>query len=116
MKGIAAQLLLLLLPIVLFIIVFYFTANALNSEVKIYDISSKISKMINELEIYKKEISERVKELRSEFSFETNYLIIKVSEINIDYNKISYRVDAIPKERIEGISNFVIFYYGSEPL
>jgi len=116
MKGIAAQLMLLLLPIVLFIIVFYFTANALSSEIKIYDISSKISKMINELEIYKKEISERVKELRSEFSFETNYLIIKVSEIAIGQNKISYRVDAIPKERIEGISNFVIFYYGSEPI
>jgi len=115
MKGIAAQLMLLLLPIVLFIITFYLTANALSREIKIFDISSKISKMINELEIYKPEISKRIKELKSEFSFETNYLIIKVSDINISQNTIFYKVVAMPKEKIEGISNFVIFYYGSEP-
>jgi len=116
MKGIAAQLMLLLLPIVLFIITFYLTANALSTQIKIVDISTKISKMINELEIYKPEISKRVRELKSEFSFETNYLIIKISEIEITQDKISYKVTAMPKEKIEGISNFVIFYYGSEPL
>jgi len=116
MKGIAAQLMLLLLPIVLFIITFYLTANSLSSQIKIFDVSSKISKMINELEIYKPEISKRVKELKSEFSFETNYLIIKVSEVNINQNVISYKVVAVPKEKIEGIGNFIIFYYGKEEI
>ncbi|MEM5821259.1 MAG: hypothetical protein QXP34_02985 [Candidatus Aenigmatarchaeota archaeon] len=115
MKGIVAQLLFLLLPIFIFIIVFYLSGILLSSEIKIIDLSSKVSKMINEFETYKPTISQIVKEKKSNFSFSGNYLIIEVKDVEIKGNVITYSVYAKPKEKIEGI-DFIIFYYAEDRL
>ncbi|MEM5828237.1 MAG: hypothetical protein QW197_01905 [Candidatus Aenigmatarchaeota archaeon] len=115
MKSIVAQLLFLLLPIFIFIIVFYVSGILMSSEIKIIDFSSKISKMINEFETYKQTISNLVKEKRSEFSLSTEYLIIEVKDVEVKDNKITYSVFGKPKEKLEGI-DFVIFYYAEDRL
>lgn len=115
MKGIAANLILLLLPIIIFIIVYYLTGLALSREIRILDISSKVSKMINEFEAYKNSISKKVKEVKDAFTIDTYYLSIKVTNVKVEGNRINYEIYAMPKEKIEGI-NFLIFYYGSEEL
>ncbi|MEM5830647.1 MAG: hypothetical protein QXO40_00365 [Candidatus Aenigmatarchaeota archaeon] len=113
MKTLVGNLILFLLPLVLFIIAFYLTSGILSREISVIDISSKIFNVINEAEIYKQQIRnitlEKLKENYDlkEFSFSGYYTFFKISIIERDNSKIKIEVLAYPKEEISGIKMIV---------
>ncbi|MFH7903280.1 MAG: hypothetical protein QXQ19_02330 [Candidatus Aenigmatarchaeota archaeon] len=115
MKTLIGNLILFLLPLVLFIIAFYLTAGILSREISVIDISSKIFNVINEAEIYKQQIRnitlEKLKENNNlkEFSFSGYYTFFKISIIERDNSKIKIEVFGYPKEEIIGI-RLIIHY------
>ncbi|MEM5824412.1 MAG: hypothetical protein QXW04_00025 [Candidatus Aenigmatarchaeota archaeon] len=118
MKTLVGNLILFLLPLVLFIIAFYLTAGILSREISVIDISSKIFNVINEAEIYKQQIRnitlEKLKEDHDlkEFSFSGYYTFFKISVIEKDSSKIKIEVLAYPKGEISGIK--ILIHYIDE--
>lgn len=103
MKGIVANLILIFLPFILFIAAFYLTASLLSKEHEISDLSSKVLRIINEAEIYKNIIKEKVKAEKQSFILKGQYLNFKVNILKIENNEIEYEIIAEPIEKIFGI-------------
>jgi hypothetical protein len=99
MKGITSHIILILLPIILFIIVFYLTANALSREIEVSDISSKILNFINEAENLKLIVLEKIKNEKKDFNLLGKYCNLNVRIIS-QGEKIKYEIEAKPREEI----------------
>lgn len=103
MKAIVANFILIFLPFILFIIAFYLTASVLSKEYEISDLSSQVLRIINEAEIYKLQIKQKVAYEKGNFTIKGNYLIFRISILKIDANEIEYEIFAEPIEKIQGI-------------
>ncbi len=115
MKGIVGNIILIALPIVLFIVCFYLTAKALEREIEVSHISSKITNFLNEIEIYKSLINEKVKNENKNFIIEGKYAKIKVEIKEKSNNEIIFEVIGEPLEKIEGLQ-IVSHYIGKVKL
>lgn len=121
MKLLVSNLILILLPLILFVIAFYLSAMILSREIKVVDISSKISNIINEAEIYKEEIKDIVIEKIKNnpdlkiFTFETYYSKFEIDIVEKNDKEIRYEVLVKPKEKIEGL-NLVIHFFDNVKL
>ncbi len=102
MKGIVGNIMLVALPFVLFVVCFYLTSKSLEREIEVSHISAKITNFLNEVEIYKPLVNEKVKNEKKDFFIEGKYARIKV-EIREISNEINFDVVAEPIEKIEGL-------------
>lgn len=116
MKTIVSNLVLILFPLIIFVIAFYLSTIVLSREIKVVDISSKISNVINEAEIYKQEIKKIIiKKIQKNtnlktFSFETYYVKFEINIIEKNESIIKYEVLAKPKEKINGVNLLIHFF------
>jgi hypothetical protein len=113
MKTISTHLILMLLPIITFIILFYLIANAMSGERRVSDISSQIMKVMDEAEILKIAALEKIKRDRNGFTIFGSYCILKVNVTNISENEIFYEIEVRPKEKLEGGIELVLYTSGN---
>lgn len=115
MKVIAANLFLIFIPLIIIILTFYLFVGALNREIVVLDVVSKISNIINEVEFYKHEIRNIVYEkfltdpTITQIEFEAYYVKFEINVIEKFENKIVYEVIAKPIEEIQGIKILIHF-------
>lgn len=115
MKSLMASLLLVLSPIIVFIISFYFTGKILSREIRVADFITQVSNFINEPEIYKPILREYLRytllngknETNESLIFKAYYTIFKISILEKTDKRILYEVKVFPKEEISNLKILV---------
>lgn len=109
MKSLATQIIIILLPIILFIIVFYISALALSKEREGSEISFYVSRIINEAETLKLQIIEKAKQERKNFNYRAQYSQFEVFVKELDSNTLEVYVEVTPIEKFYDIEIVLTF-------